>query len=58
MGGVAAKVVFKSGTEDIKSPTISLWEIKQKDIDGQEIRLGDLIEEKTQCVLFVNVATK
>ncbi len=39
-------------------PTESLWDIKHIDIDGNAILLKDLLDEKTKCVLFVNVATK
>ena len=58
MGGVAAKIVFKSGSEHIDAPVQSLWDIQTKDIDGNDIRLGNLLAEDTQCILFVNVATK
>ena len=58
MGGVLAKIVFKSATEDFELPDAPLWQMKQKDIDGQEIELGTLLTNKTKVVLFVNVATK
>ena len=57
MGGVLAKIVFKSGHENVIAPEEHLWEIKHCDIDGNNIVIGDLINEETKCVLFVNVAT-
>ena len=45
MGGLAAKLVFKNGLEDVQMPAESLWDVKTTDIDGNEILIGDLIDE-------------
>ena len=58
MGGVLAKIVFKNKEENITSPTGNVWEIKQKDIDGNTTILEDFLAASTKCILVVNVATK
>ena len=57
MGGVLAKVVFKTGDEDLPKKPRELEEIEITDIDGNIVRIGDIMESK-KVVLFVNVATK
>ena len=58
MGSVLAKIVFKNKEENITSPTGNVWEIKQKDIDGNTTILEDFLGASTKCILVVNVATK
>ena len=58
MGGVLAKIVFKKGLENVAEPAEELWSIKNKDIDGNTVMIGDLVTDETECTLFVNVATK
>ena len=53
-----AKIVFKNKEENITSPTGNVWEIKQKDIDGNTTILEDFLAASTKCILVVNVATK
>ena len=57
MGAVVAKIIFKSGEEQIMPCTRDLLDIEMNDIDGQLVRVGDLIADK-KVVLIVNVATK
>jgi len=58
MGGVLAKVFFKSGEELLEPPTqANLADIKIMNIDGQMVRIGDYYKDK-KVVMFVNVATK
>lgn len=58
MGGVAAKLIFKSGKDKFGTEYKSLHEIPVTDIDGNEYRrLGDLINGK-KAILVVNVASK
>ena len=47
MGGVLAKIVFKNKLENIPVVTQSIWDIKQKDIDGNTIVIGDLLTDTT-----------
>lgn len=58
MGGLASKLIFKSGKDKLKTKYQSLHDIPAIDIDGNEIkRLGDILEGK-KCILVVNVASK
>ena len=57
MGGVLAKIVFKSGEESFPDVETPLEDIQMMDIDGQNIRLRDVLGDK-KVALFVNVATK
>ena len=57
MGGVLAKIVFKSGEEQLAECAGSLQDIEIVDIDGELVKIGDLIADK-KAVMFVNVATK
>jgi hypothetical protein len=58
MGGLAAKLVFKSGKEKMTSKFTSLHDIPAEDIDGNHIeRLGNLIDGK-KAIIVVNVASK
>ena len=57
MGGVLAKIVFKSAEEDLPASSETLQDIEIIDIDGNLVRIGELISEK-KVVMFVNVATK
>ena len=56
MGGVLAKIVFKSGEERLDE-TRDLQHIEMLDIDGNTVSIGDLMADK-KVILFVNVATK
>ena len=56
MGGVLAKIVFKSGEEQLET-TQDLQFIEMLDIDGNTVSIGDLMAEK-KVIMFVNVATK
>ena len=58
MGGVLAKIYFKTDYEEVQLPSESLWKIRQYDIDRESVEMGLLINENTKCVMFVNVATK
>ena len=58
MGGVIAKIVFKSGEEQLpECSSNSLQDIEIVDIDGELVKIGDLLHDK-KVVMFVNVATK
>ena len=57
MGGVLAKIVFKSGEEELAACENDLHNIQMLDIDGQMVRVGDLMADK-KVIMFVNVATK
>lgn len=58
MGGVAAKLIFKSGKDKFATDYKSLLDIPATDIDGNEIRrLGDIVQGK-KAILVVNVASK
>ena len=57
MGGVLAKIVFKSAEEELQEVPPNLQDIEIIDIDGNLVRIGELISEK-KVVMFVNVATK
>ena len=41
MGGVLAKIAFKSGEEAIPLPTKDIQDIGIRDIDGEMVRIGD-----------------
>ena len=56
MGGVLAKIVFKSGEERLEA-TRDLQYIEMTDIDGNTVSIGNLMAEK-KVIMFVNVATK
>ena len=44
MGGLIAKIVFKSGKEKLYTNYTSLWDIPSVDIDGKPIQnLGSLV---------------
>ena len=57
MGGALAKIVFKSGVDALPDVDSTLEDIEIMDIDGQMVRLGDVLSDK-KVALFVNVATK
>ena len=57
MGAVVAKIVFKSGTDKLPNCERSLQDIEILDIDGNLVRMGDILADK-KAVMFVNVATK
>ena len=58
MGGLASKLIFKSGKDKFGSDYNSLLDIPATDIDGNRInRLGDMLQGK-RCILVVNVASK
>lgn len=57
MGGVLAKVVFKSGEDRFGQPPRDLQDVEMRNIDGDVVRVGDYFEGK-KVILFVNVATK
>ena len=57
MGAVVAKIVFKSGTDTLPPCQRSLQDIEILDIDGNMVRMGDILTDK-KAVMFVNVATK
>ena len=57
MGGVLAKIVFKSGEDTLPSCPRELFDIEIEDIDGNAARIGDFMTDK-KVVMFVNVATK
>jgi hypothetical protein len=57
MGGVLAKIVFKSGEEALPACSDSLQDIEIIDIDGQLTRIGEMVAGK-KVIMFVNVATK
>ena len=57
MGGVFAKIITHSGVEQLASNERELEDIEIFDIDGNIIRIGDLISDK-KAVMFVNVATR
>ena len=61
MGAVIAALVFKTGSETLQlsqeNQKLNFWDYRYIDIDGLEIRIGDLFKG-CKAVLFVNVATK
>jgi hypothetical protein len=57
MGGVLAKIIFKSSLEKVESEAECLWDIMVEDIDGEEVLLRSVVAGK-KCVLVVNVATQ
>ena len=57
MGGVIAKIVFKNGEEQLPVSDSELKDIQIKDIDGQMVRMGDMIAD-IKVIMIVNVATK
>ena len=61
MGAVIAALVFKTGSETLQlsqeNQKLNFWDYRFIDIDGLEIRIGDLCKG-CKAVLFVNVATK
>ena len=57
MGGVLAAIVFKSGDEELPPNAQDLQNIELLDIDGQMVRVGDIMADK-KVIMFVNVATK
>lgn len=58
MGGVAAKLIFKSGKDKGLTTTYtSLWDISAIDIDGNNINPLKTIVEGKKCVLVTNVAS-
>lgn len=58
MGGLASKLIFKTGKDKLMSKFTSLHDIPAIDIDGNEVkRLGDIIDGK-KCIMVVNVASK
>ena len=57
MGGVLAKLVFKSGEEELPPCQRDLENIEMLDIDGNLVRIGDIMADK-KVIMFVNVATK
>ena len=52
-----AKLVFKSGTENVDKPRTDLLNIEMRDIDGRITKMGELLQDK-KVAIFVNVATK
>ena len=57
MGALAAKIAEKSGTDQLPPVERDLQDIEILDIDGNLVRMGDIIAGK-RVVMFVNVATK
>ena len=57
MGGVVAKIVFKSGNDVLPACERTLDNIEVLDIDGNLVRLGDMLAD-FKALMFVNVATK
>ena len=57
MGSVIYKIAFKNFEEGLAPCQRDLKEIEMLNIDGQLIKLGELMEEK-KVIMFVNVATK
>jgi hypothetical protein len=59
MGGVLAKIIFKSGVDKIKKNEVipELWENKINDLDGNPRVLKEYTVNK-KAFIFVNVACK
>ena len=58
MGGVIAKMIFKSGNDGFDLAKITtLNDIPCKKLDGEETTIGKLIEGK-KLYMIVNVASK
>ena len=53
-----AKLVFKSGEEQLPPAQRDLLDVETTDIDGLTVRVGDFVTEGVKALLIVNVATK
>lgn len=59
MGGVFAKIVFKSGADTLdKNKYSSVLEIPVVDLDGKEYETMEDASPKKKCYLIVNLASR
>ena len=53
------KMIAKTKLEEVKCSYDSLWDITAKNIEGKQVRLGDIVSERQlKCVMVVNVASR